>query len=57
MTMCREISITNDYEDHVIFNDTAVHMFPWHRLDVSPASVWEDCVEPSPDCSDNEIIL
>lgn len=55
--MCREVSIANTYEDHVIFNDTAVHVFPRQQLDASPASVWQDCVEPSPDCSDNEIIL
>ena len=57
MNLCREVSIANIYEDHVIFNDTAVHVFPQQRLDASPVSVWEDCMEPSPDCDDNEIIL
>lgn len=50
--------IRNSYkEDHVIFNDIAVHVFTQEILDTSPASIWEDCVEPAPDCSDNEIIL
>ena len=57
MNMSSEVSITNSYDNHVIFNDTAVHVFPRQRLDASPASVWEDCTEPSPDCTDNEIIL
>ncbi|XP_065890253.1 SRR1-like protein [Dysidea avara] len=57
ITLCREVTIHNNYEDGVVFNDIAVHVFPQHQLSTTPGTVWENCIEPSVDKCDNEIIL
>ncbi|XP_060525836.1 SRR1-like protein [Cylas formicarius] len=51
-----ELAVINSFKYYEVFNDTAVHFFPWNRLKLISEDFWERNPEPAYDLTDLEFI-
>ncbi|XP_056008981.1 SRR1-like protein isoform X2 [Ostrea edulis] len=51
-----EVPFPGNFQYQDMFNDTALHLFPRHKLNSVEAVFWEDCPEPLYDEEDLEFI-
>lgn len=56
LTYTVELPIINTFKYYDVFNDTAIHIFPFQKLKLIPEDFWNNCSEPVYDSDNTEFI-